>query len=341
MAVLPLGTGNDLSRTLGWGPGYEGDESIGLLLAQIGIAPVVSLDRWKLGMSGGRQFVMNNYFSLGVDAKVALGFHTLREEMPELFSSRFGNKVIYAINGLKAALEKSTPLASVIELMESGIRIPLPPDIEGLIFLNLSSYAGGAADLWGASSDDEDSAIHEDEHDHGHGHASSAEGGSALGFNAFSCGPPSCTLPKTGKRKKAFRKPAIDDSLIEVAGITGSFHMGTITASLTNAIRIAQASEFSIIVKSGATDLALPFQVDGEPASLTPADQHIYIRAHSAASMLSASSLPSDMKKPNPVRIHALTDEDETDSPDHDHPHAQHDLEEHHGTPIEGEFLFW
>jgi hypothetical protein len=37
--------------------------------------------------------IMNNYFSLGVDAKIALEFHTFRNEMPNLCASRFGNKV--------------------------------------------------------------------------------------------------------------------------------------------------------------------------------------------------------------------------------------------------------
>ena len=37
---------------------------------------------------------MNNYFSVGCDAKVVLNFHLHRESQPSLFTSRIINKVI-------------------------------------------------------------------------------------------------------------------------------------------------------------------------------------------------------------------------------------------------------
>lgn len=38
---------------------------------------------------------MNNYLGIGIDAKVALEFHRLRENYPSWFQSQFGNKLIY------------------------------------------------------------------------------------------------------------------------------------------------------------------------------------------------------------------------------------------------------
>jgi len=38
-------------------------------------------------------FWMNNYFSVGCDAKVVLNFHLHRESQPSLFTSRIINKV--------------------------------------------------------------------------------------------------------------------------------------------------------------------------------------------------------------------------------------------------------
>lgn len=40
--------------------------------------------------------VLNNYFSIGADAKIALDFHSAREKNPELFTSQAFNKIEYA-----------------------------------------------------------------------------------------------------------------------------------------------------------------------------------------------------------------------------------------------------
>ncbi len=43
-----------------------------------------------------------------------------------------------------------------------------------------------------------------------------------------------------------FRPPALNDGLLEVVGITGTLHMGTITANLGSALRIAQAAHVRV-----------------------------------------------------------------------------------------------
>ena len=40
--------------------------------------------------------VMNNYFSIGADAKIAYDFHEAREKNPAAFSSQTVNKIEYA-----------------------------------------------------------------------------------------------------------------------------------------------------------------------------------------------------------------------------------------------------
>ena len=102
VGILPLGTGNDLSRCLGWGPGYEGDIDGTTLLSIIKQAAPVKLDRWgvcirsvrHLGITmPSRTLMMNNYLSVGVDALVTLNFHRTRESPFYIISSRLFNKV--------------------------------------------------------------------------------------------------------------------------------------------------------------------------------------------------------------------------------------------------------
>ena len=46
VAILPLGTGNDLARTLGWGGGYN-NESMEVFLNKVINGKVVNLDRYS------------------------------------------------------------------------------------------------------------------------------------------------------------------------------------------------------------------------------------------------------------------------------------------------------
>ena len=95
IAVLPLGTGNDLARALNWGGGYT-DEPLTKILNKVLESRTTRLDRWKINIkqnpdidineyakeenviSNLKNDVMNNYFSLGADAHVCLEFHERR-----------------------------------------------------------------------------------------------------------------------------------------------------------------------------------------------------------------------------------------------------------------------
>ncbi|PRP88362.1 diacylglycerol kinase theta-like [Planoprotostelium fungivorum] len=155
VAVLPLGTGNDLARSIGWGPGYEGQKIVPILKRVEASVPI-KLDRWSLKIApskpeGGYEElkqvnVMNNYFSIGIDASIALEFHRRRTANPEKFNSRLYNKFSYATIGGNKMFHSA--VLKGVTLVVDEKEIIIPEKSEGLCIINLPSYMGGA-DMWG------------------------------------------------------------------------------------------------------------------------------------------------------------------------------------------------
>ncbi|XP_037317867.1 diacylglycerol kinase iota isoform X3 [Pungitius pungitius] len=169
VAVLPLGTGNDLARTLNWGGGYT-DEPVSKVLCHVEDGSVVQLDRWNLHVEKGAEQpeegtqklplnVFNNYFSLGFDAHVTLEFHESREANPEKFNSRFRNKMFYAGAAFSDFLQRSSrDLSKHVRVVCDGT--DLTPKIQELkfqciVFLNIPRYCAGTMP-WGNTGDHRD-----------------------------------------------------------------------------------------------------------------------------------------------------------------------------------------
>ncbi|XP_078116113.1 diacylglycerol kinase theta [Sander vitreus] len=235
IGIVPLGTGNDLSRVLRWGAGYSGEDPHHILVS-VDEADEVLMDRWTILLDAqdisedGKDncfleppkiVQMNNYFGLGIDAELSLDFHQAREDDPDKFTSRFHNKGVYVKVGLQK-ISYSRSLHKELQLQVDTQDVPLP-NIEGLIFLNIPSWGSGA-DLWGSEVD--------------------------------------------GRHEK----PSIDDSLLEVVGVTGVVHMGQVQSGLRSGIRIAQGNYIRLTVSK-----PIPVQVDGEPWIQPPG--HIIISA--------------------------------------------------------------
>uniref|UniRef100_A0A8C5SF22 Diacylglycerol kinase n=1 Tax=Laticauda laticaudata TaxID=8630 RepID=A0A8C5SF22_LATLA len=153
VAILPLGTGNDLARTLNWGGGYT-DEPLSKILSHVEEGEIVQLDRWNLQVDPKPEGnleekdetatdklpldVFNNYFSLGFDARVTLEFHESRGKCQCTAFSDF-------------LMGSSKDLAKHIKVVCDGT--DLTPKIQDLkpqclVFLNIPRYCAGTMP-WG------------------------------------------------------------------------------------------------------------------------------------------------------------------------------------------------
>lgn len=228
VAILPVGTGNDLARVLSWGGGFGAVERKGglcMVLRDIEHAAVTMLDRWQVTITG-RQLnhmqnhdvsvkFMNNYLGIGCDAKVALDIHMLREESPEKFYNQFLNKVLYAKEGAKDIMDRTcADLSWKIHLKVDGVDIEVPEDSEGILVTNIGSYMGGV-DLW----------QNEEEHN------------------------------------DDFDPQSMHDKVLEVVSICGAWHLGKLQVGLSRARRLAQGQ----LIKIHTVVSPFPVQIDGEP----------------------------------------------------------------------------
>ncbi|XP_045544981.1 diacylglycerol kinase zeta isoform X5 [Salmo salar] len=242
VAILPLGTGNDLARTLNWGGGYT-DEPVSKLLSHVEDGNVVQLDRWNLTVEPNQDAgadekdehqtdklpldIFNNYFSLGFDAHVTLEFHESREANPEKFNSRFRNKMFYAGTAFSDFLMGSSKdLAKHIKVVCDGTDLTSKVQdlkLQCLVFLNIPRYCAGTMP-WGNPSEHHD-----------------------------------------------FEPQRHDDGCIEVIGFTMT-SLATLQVG-GHGERLNQCREVTL-----TTYKSIPMQVDGEPCKLAPSTIRISLR---------------------------------------------------------------
>uniref|UniRef100_A0A803TMM5 Diacylglycerol kinase n=1 Tax=Anolis carolinensis TaxID=28377 RepID=A0A803TMM5_ANOCA len=241
VAVLPLGTGNDLARTLNWGGGYT-DEPVAKILCHVEDGTIVQLDRWNLHVErnpdlpqdeledGARKLplsVFNNYFSLGFDAHVTLEFHESREANPEKFNSRFRNKMFYAGAAFSDFLQRSSrDLSKHVKVVCDGTDLTSKIQelkFQCIVFLNIPRYCAGTMP-WGNPGD-----------------------------------------------HREFEPQRHDDGYIEVIGFT----MASLAALQVggHGERLHQCREVTLL-----TYKSIPMQVDGEPCRLAPSLIRISLR---------------------------------------------------------------
>ncbi|CAK0764782.1 hypothetical protein CVIRNUC_003193 [Coccomyxa viridis] len=288
VAVMPLGTGNDLSLSFGWGNTFlktwiNKHITIYETLKRIGDAEQRRLDTWSISLTSGHGDIFKelphsleavtfdkeanpppanvsdvtkvkglfwNYYSVGLDAQAAYGFHSLREKRPWATPTRTINQGWYSFFSCTTGwFCKAPPVRNKVALKVRNVKgewrqVAMSRDIKALVVLNLQSYAGGR-DLWGLRDPQRDAA-------------------------------------------KGWQTPIFNDGFIEVVGLRNGYQTALVMSGISTKIhakRLAQATEVVLELKAaGMTkeDTSMThMQLDGEPwPQIIPAGDKTPLMVH-------------------------------------------------------------
>ena len=142
LALLPLGTGNDLARELGVYDRFQQMPLLDLIRFYETKAKTRALTLWQASNTIGRSIIFCNYLSLGFDAAVVSEFAARRARgaFPLNKVSAFRNRLGYTYEALR---QISYPVVKELQLQDqTGQQTFSTPACRSLMFANIKSVMG-------------------------------------------------------------------------------------------------------------------------------------------------------------------------------------------------------
>ncbi|KAJ9686837.1 hypothetical protein PVL29_015612 [Vitis rotundifolia] len=273
IATVPLGTGNNLPFSFGWGKKNPGTDSraVESFLGQVKKAKEMKIDSWhilmrmkapkegacdpiaplelphslhafhrvsetdSLNMEGYHTFRGGfwNYFSMGMDAQVSYAFHTERKLHPEKFTNQLVNQGTYARLGCTQGW------------FAASLFHPASKNIAQVAKISVMKKVGGQ---W------EELKI-----------SNSIRSIVCLNLPSFSGGFNPWGTPNAKRRRdRGLTAPFVDDRLIEIVGFRDAWHGLVLLAPKGHGTRLAQAHRIRFEFHKGAADHTF-MRIDGEP----------------------------------------------------------------------------
>ncbi|XWS68570.1 hypothetical protein CRYUN_Cryun04dG0101600 [Craigia yunnanensis] len=328
IATVPLGTGNNLPFSFGWGKKNPGTDRNSVLsfLEQVMIAKDMKIDNWhilmrmgtpkegscdpiaplelphslhafsrvsstdELNREGCHTFRGGfwNYFSMGMDAQVSYAFHSERKLHPEKFKNQLVNQSTYA----KLGCTQGWFAASLFH--------PSSRNVAQLAKVKIMKKHGQWQDLHIPHS---------------------IRSIVCLNLPSFSGGLNPWGTPSGRKQHdRDLTPPYVDDGHLEVVGFRDAWHGLVLLAPNGHGARLAQAHRIRFEFHKGAADHTY-MRIDGEPwKQPLPIDDDtvvVEISHHGQVNMLATQNCRSKSVHDNPSSTsHHNGEEDDSDEED-------------------------
>ncbi|MES1919643.1 hypothetical protein MHBO_001439 [Bonamia ostreae] len=229
IAILPLGTANEISKCTGWSNSFKLDH-LKDFLYHVRHGPTFDFDIWNVSYSDNpgkdakepiperRPSIMGAFLSFGTDAQIANKFHLSRQKktkQPSIAES----KISYAKYDLVEMFRPFKSINKIVKLKVDGEEIQFNKNYSCLQLLNINSMAGGV-DFFGKGK-------------------SGAK-----------------DLMQDGQ----YTKPLFCDKKVEIIGETSVHHYNLCFLGLSRGRRLGQGNVVEI-----ESQEAIPMEVDGEP----------------------------------------------------------------------------